>query len=108
MRVAAANGVRLARGTAPRGAAAPSARMMSSAASAGTPDLKELLIPTDQFTQRHLGPSKDEVAEMCKTIGVKDIDELMNQTIPDNVRSSVKMAIEGGTNVCPRPLEIIQ
>lgn len=51
-----------------------------------TSTLKELLAATDNFVPRHLGPSPADVAEMCKTIGVKDLTELMEKTIPASVR----------------------
>jgi glycine dehydrogenase len=92
MRVGAVNGMRLSRCSAPLGSV-PSARMFAAPAkaSSGASEFKELLLPSDQFAQRHLGPSQDEVAEMCKLIGVKDLDDLMKQTIPDNVRSFRKL-----------------
>ena len=31
----------------------------------------------DAFVHRHLGPNSDELARMCATIGVGDIDELI-------------------------------
>jgi len=48
--------------------------------------LEKLLMPNDQFTPRHLGPSTEQVKEMCAVIDVKDIAELIDQTIPAVVR----------------------
>ena len=42
--------------------------------------------PYDFANLRHIGPSKSEIAEMCKVLGVKDIDELIDQTVPENIR----------------------
>ena len=42
--------------------------------------------PYDFADLRHIGPSKSEIAEMCKVLGVKDIDELIDQTVPENIR----------------------
>lgn len=53
--------------------------------------LKELLMCTDNFIPRHLGPSPQDVQEMCKTIGVKDLTDLIEQTIPAEVRRSVPL-----------------
>ncbi len=41
---------------------------------------------TDSFVLRHIGPQKSEVEEMVKTIGVNSIDDLINKTIPSNIR----------------------
>ena len=41
---------------------------------------------TDSFVLRHIGPSKNEVKEMVKTIGVSSVDELINKTIPSDIR----------------------
>ncbi|WP_372745632.1 aminomethyl-transferring glycine dehydrogenase [Lutibacter sp.] len=41
---------------------------------------------TDSFVLRHLGPRKNEVNEMIKTIGVSSIEELIDKTIPSDIR----------------------
>jgi glycine dehydrogenase len=41
---------------------------------------------TDQFVSRHNGPREQEVKQMLKKIGVSSIDELINQTVPSNIR----------------------
>ena len=38
------------------------------------------------FEDRHIGTSSDEKSEMLKAVGVKDIDELINKTIPQQIR----------------------
>jgi len=70
-------------------------RLQSTASGASATNLKELFAATDQFTDRHLGPSLKEVEEMCKVIGVKDLDELMTQTIPADVRRKVEGLPDG-------------
>ncbi len=40
---------------------------------------------TDSFAQRHIGPRKSDLQKMLNTIGVNSIDELINQTIPDDI-----------------------
>ena len=40
---------------------------------------------TDSFVLRHVGPQANEVEEMIKTIGVSSIDELIYNTIPDDI-----------------------
>tara|TARA_R110001583_G_scaffold145635_2_gene297583 strand:- start:12998 stop:15847 length:2850 start_codon:yes stop_codon:yes gene_type:complete len=41
---------------------------------------------TDSFVLRHIGPSEKELNEMVKTIGVTSVDELINKTIPSDIR----------------------
>ncbi|MFK5958732.1 MAG: aminomethyl-transferring glycine dehydrogenase [Lutibacter sp.] len=41
---------------------------------------------TNSFVLRHIGPREKEVKEMVKTIGVSSIDELIDKTIPSNIR----------------------
>ena len=38
--------------------------------------------PYDFANRRHIGPSPAEMAEMFEVLGVKDLDELIDQTIP--------------------------
>merc|ERR1719271_1482228 len=54
-----------------------------------TVPLEKLLLPNDQFTPRHLGPSTEQVKEMCAVIDVKDVNELMDQAIPAGVRREI-------------------
>jgi glycine dehydrogenase len=41
----------------------------------------------DGFERRHLGVNLDEVAQMLKIIGADTLDQLIDETIPDNIRS---------------------
>lgn len=41
---------------------------------------------TDKFVTRHVGPTDAEVSEMLQVVGVSSVDELISQTIPDNIR----------------------
>ena len=41
---------------------------------------------TDKFVSRHNGPREQEVKAMLKKIGAASIDELINQTVPPNIR----------------------
>ncbi len=40
---------------------------------------------TDSFAQRHIGPRKNDLNKMFKTIGVNSMNELIEQTIPDDI-----------------------
>ena len=41
---------------------------------------------TDSFALRHLGPRETDLPEMLKTIGVESLDQLIYETVPDNIR----------------------
>jgi len=58
--------------------------------------LHKLLLPNDQFAPRHLGPSEEQVKEMCEVIKVKDVHQLIEQTIPASVRSDGKLDLPSG------------
>lgn len=41
---------------------------------------------TNAFALRHIGPREDDQNLMLKTIGVNSLDQLINETIPDDIR----------------------
>ena len=41
---------------------------------------------TDRFVSRHIGPRDSEINEMLKAVGVKTVDELIDQTVPKGIR----------------------
>jgi glycine cleavage system P protein (glycine dehydrogenase) len=41
---------------------------------------------TDSFALRHIGPRKSDLSEMLKTIGAESMEQLMNETIPNDIR----------------------
>ncbi|MFZ4620501.1 MAG: aminomethyl-transferring glycine dehydrogenase [Bacteroidota bacterium] len=51
------------------------------------------LLPTDIFEPRHIGPNEAETKEMLKTIGAASLDELIEQTVPANIRLEAPMKI---------------
>ena len=50
----------------------------------------------EKFTQRHIGPNAIELDIILKTIGVESVEELLNQTIPDNIRLKKDLNIPAG------------
>ena len=40
----------------------------------------------EKFEQRHIAPNEQDTAEMLQTIGVHSIDELIDQTVPSQIR----------------------
>jgi glycine dehydrogenase len=47
----------------------------------------DLLRPTDHFVNRHLGPDEAEIGHMLATLGVATLDELIDQAVPQVIRS---------------------
>jgi glycine dehydrogenase len=47
----------------------------------------------DKFENRHIGPSKSELEEMAKFCGFNSVDDLIDNTIPKNIRSSKPLDI---------------
>lgn len=50
------------------------------------------------FERRHNGPSEEQVGEMIKAIGVASVDELINETIPANIRKQKPLALPVALN----------
>lgn len=42
--------------------------------------------PDDFANRRHIGPSPQEMAQMLDVLGVADLDELIDQTVPSGIR----------------------
>jgi glycine dehydrogenase len=40
---------------------------------------------SDQFVKRHIGPDDDQIQEMCKTIGVDSLNQLIGETVPKSI-----------------------
>lgn len=48
----------------------------------------------DKFINRHIGPSEKDITEMLKAIGVDNIEELIQETIPESIRLSQDLEID--------------
>lgn len=46
---------------------------------------------TDKFVDRHIGPRDQEIDEMLKVVGVSSLDELVDQTLPQDIRLSAPL-----------------
>ncbi|MGD9928650.1 MAG: aminomethyl-transferring glycine dehydrogenase [Mangrovibacterium sp.] len=51
---------------------------------------------SDKFVARHIGPREQEISEMLKKIGVSSVDELVEQTVPENIRLERPLQLEDG------------
>src|ERR1700742_112074 len=40
----------------------------------------------DEFVQRHIGPNAQQTAAMLAALGVSSVKELIDKTVPDNIR----------------------
>ena len=49
-----------------------------------------------EFIKRHIGPNAQDTQKMLDTIGVKSIYELIEKTVPNNIRSKKAMQIPEG------------
>ena len=50
---------------------------------------------TDSFKIRHIGPQESDHNDMLKTIGVDSLEQLIYQTIPDNIKLQNGLQLEG-------------
>ena len=53
---------------------------------------------TNNFIEKHNGPRKDDVEKMLAKIGIESVDELIDQTIPQAIRSDKPLQIPEGIN----------
>ena len=49
---------------------------------------------TDAFALRHLGPRESDLQHMFKTIGVETLDQLIYETLPDDIRLKKELDID--------------
>jgi len=49
---------------------------------------------TNAFKLRHIGPRKNDQIQMLDTIGVKDLDQLIYETIPDDIRLNQDLRLD--------------
>jgi glycine dehydrogenase len=55
------------------------------------------MIEMEQFKNRHIGINDDDKQKMLETLGLNSIDELIDQTIPSDIRLSAPLSL-------PKPL----
>jgi len=52
----------------------------------------------DKFVNRHIGPTPEELQLMAEACGAKSVDELINQTVPSNIRLKNELALTPPVN----------
>src|SRR6056297_590779 len=50
----------------------------------------------DRFSDRHIGPGKEDIGEMLEAMGLNSLDELMEKTIPHSIRLKDPMPLGDG------------
>ena len=55
-----------------------------------------MLMRTDKFVERHIGPNEEEQKKMLAKINASSIDELLEETIPANIRLEAPLDLESG------------
>ncbi|MFZ1460282.1 MAG: aminomethyl-transferring glycine dehydrogenase [Ignavibacteria bacterium] len=48
----------------------------------------------DKFVNRHIGPDEVQVKEMLDVVGVNSLDQLINETIPSQIKLNKKLKLE--------------
>ena len=49
---------------------------------------------TDAFALRHIGPRESDLQHMFKTVGVESLDQLIYETVPDNIRLKSELNLD--------------
>ncbi|MBN1597939.1 MAG: aminomethyl-transferring glycine dehydrogenase [Bacteroidales bacterium] len=53
-------------------------------------------MPEEKFALRHIGPRENEIESMLSDIGLKSLDELINKTVPSDIRIKQKLDLPDG------------
>ena len=56
-----------------------------------SPTMPHPLAPTDQFADRHIGPSDDQIDEMLDALELDSLDALVRETIPKAIRTDKEL-----------------
>ena len=49
---------------------------------------------TDSFALRHIGPRRDDLQKMLNTVGVDSMEELIFETIPNDIRLEKDLTLD--------------
>jgi len=52
-----------------------------------------LTLQQEEFIERHIGPDAQETQEMLKTVGVNNMRELINRTVPESIRMNHELRV---------------
>ena len=45
----------------------------------------------ERFADRHIGPSEEDIQQMLETLGVRSLEELVSQAVPESIRSTSQL-----------------
>ena len=51
---------------------------------------------SDKFASRHIGPNEDEISKMLSALEVDSIEELLSQTLPEEIRLKQPLTLREG------------
>jgi len=66
--------------------------------SAPVAKVDDALLPSDVFVPRHIGPNDADVKSMLCELGLKSIDQLIDQTVPPGIRLKKPLHVSGWEN----------
>lgn len=58
--------------------------------------MKSIFEITDHFVNRHIGPRDSDVKEMLDAIGVESLNDLIDETVPPNIRLDTELDLPEG------------
>merc|ERR1712172_364660 len=64
------------------------------ASSAAINKLDVIMPPVEDFPARHIGPRKHDVRNMLKQLGFRNLDELTDAAVPDDIKLNREMLID--------------
>ena len=56
----------------------------------------------DRFVNRHLGPRAAEISEMLEFVGASSMEELIEQTVPANIRLKEPLKLKLNLSMCTK------
>ena len=60
--------------------------------------MKQILSQADRFVSRHNGPGETEIKEMLKVIGVDSLQQLVDETVPADIRLQHPLSLPDGVS----------
>ena len=57
---------------------------------------KQMNMQQDEFSLRHIGPSESDIKKMLSSLDVESIEELLTQTIPEEIRLNSPLSLPKG------------
>ena len=57
------------------------------------PDTEMSSLPSQRFSTRHIGPQADDREKMLATLGLTDLEQLVEQSLPRSIHSTELLAL---------------